>query len=192
MAIKNTGAASAPRSSGGRGKRVLTIFLTVLGACLLLFFGGFFVGRSGLTAARAELEKTKADSAKQVSQAKAESQQIQAQLQSEQARTEAFTQVAAARNWLYRSAVQLDRRNFGMAQTDLKQASDLLGSAKMEAAGFSAVQSQAVRTTLQGINLTVSEDTGAARGQILQAAEQLDAMFDALTPAASPDTKEAP
>jgi hypothetical protein len=174
------------RAGSGKGRRGLTLGLSALGACLLLFLGGFFVGRSGLTAARNELEKNKAESAAKVAKATTETETAQAALAAEQARA----QVGTARTWLYRSAVQLDRRNFGTAQTDLKQAATLMESGNLAAAGLSPSEAQSLKDAIQGINLSVSADTEAMRGQILQVAEQMDTLFDARSGAETPGNAE--
>jgi hypothetical protein len=147
--------------------------LTLLGACLLLFFGGYFMGRSGLSAARTELAQNKTDSVKLLDQAKSETQQVQTQL----AVAKAVSRVHSVRAWLYRAAVELDRRNFGTAQSYLTQAKELLDSGALEAAGYGA-QAALLKDAVTATNVSVASDTAAQREQILNAASQMNEMLD--------------
>jgi hypothetical protein len=153
---------------------MMTMALATLGACLLLFFGGYFMGRSGLSAARSELARNKTESATMAEQARSETQQVQSQLSTSQARE----RVSSARGWLYRTVMEVDRRNFGTAQSNLTKAKEVLDSGALEAAGF-ATQSQSVKDAVGEVSVSVASDTAVQREQILKAASQLDEMLDA-------------
>jgi hypothetical protein len=81
------------RSKSGKGRQALMVVLSLLAACLLLFGGGFLVGRSGLNAAKADLAKNKTESNRLLEQAKSENGMARSRLTAEAAKL----QVADAR-----------------------------------------------------------------------------------------------
>jgi hypothetical protein len=72
-------------------------------------------------------------------------------------------------------ALSLDRRNFGVAESHRREASQALEQPTLS--GLSEVAS--VSTTIRGLNLSVDPDPGAKRERVIAASEALDRVLTA-------------
>lgn len=135
-------------------------------AALILFFVGFFIGRSPLAAAQAEAKSAKAKTERVTGEAIAQWNTLAAR-----------TAMYIARNLVYRASVELDRRNFGEVQKNLKRAATVLEEENLKPGGFAATEIDAIKTDLKNINVEVTNDTGKQRAQLLSLAERMDKML---------------
>jgi hypothetical protein len=72
-------------------------------------------------------------------------------------------------------ALALDRRNFGVAETHRRQASEALQDPTLS--GLTEVAS--LKAAIGALNLSVDPDPGAKREQVIAASETLDRLLDA-------------
>lgn len=102
---------------------------------------------------------------------------VEAQMQ------EARSELAAARNRnhllmartdLYRTAADLDQRNFGTANTRLQEAEAALRQVNASAGGLDAAELESLRASLKGMNLNVATNLQDQRNQVLDLAARLD------------------
>lgn len=88
----------------------------------------------------------------------------------------------SARRSLALVALSLDRRNFGVAESHRREASQALEQPTLS--GLPEVGKLA--TTIRGLNLGVDPDPGAKRERVIAASEALDRLLTARVPAALP------
>ncbi len=81
-----------------------------------------------------------------------------------------------ARTDLYRAAAALDQRNFGIANTHLRQVEQALGKVDAASAGLDVAGLNQLRSSLDGLNINVATDLQDQRNQVLSLASQLDAI----------------
>ncbi|MBA3486721.1 MAG: hypothetical protein H0T88_05970 [Lysobacter sp.] len=81
-----------------------------------------------------------------------------------------------ARTDLYRAAAALDQRNFGIANTHLRQVEQALGKVDAASAGLDVAGLNQLRSSLDGLNINVAIDLQDQRNQVLSLASQLDAI----------------
>lgn len=87
-----------------------------------------------------------------------------------------------ARRSLALVALSLDRRNFGVAESHRREASQAL-----EQPGLSGLPEVGnLSTTIRGLNLNVDPDPGAKRERVIAASEALDRLLVARAPAGLP------
>ena len=75
---------------------------------------------------------------------------------------------------LYRTATDLDQRNFGIANSRLKSAADALGKISQAAAGANSVQITQLQNSILAMNINVATNLEDQRAQVLKFASQLD------------------
>lgn len=132
----------------------------------------------GLRQGRAQLDAQKASYDSQV-------QTLQSQVataRAELASARNATRLIEARTGFYRTALDLERRNFGIANTRLRESAATLALVKdagLDAARLSALQKQVAATSIN-----VATDLEAQRRQVLEFAAELEALT--LTPPANP------
>jgi len=149
----------------------------------------------GLQRGRAQLETQRAD--------------FEGRLASvEQARSAAEQRLAVMRNilslreaetTLLRAGVELDRRNFGLANDRLRAASEALGRIVDPAGGVSLQQLAALRDDIDRLDINVAVNLEQQRGEVLALADRLGALVPAARdasvtaePAPSPAAPDAP
>jgi hypothetical protein len=97
-----------------------------------------------------------------------------------------------ARRSLALVALSLDRRNFGVAESHRREATQALEQPTLS--GLAEVAN--LSKTVRGLNLSVDPDPGAKREQVIAASEALDAVLAsrarAVAPPAGSATKGAP
>lgn len=135
-------------------------------AALILFALGYYLGRAPVAGLRT-----------QAAQAQAALQTQTTQAQQALAGAQLRANVQSARAYLYQSAADLDLRNFGTANGDLKAAAqnmqqvvDRLGTAGLpsDVAG----QLQKLQQQVSGTNLSVAVNLQQQRDQVLAYAKQ--------------------
>lgn len=104
---------------------------------------------------------------------------------------EARIQLLRARALLFETALDLERRNFGVANERLDAASERLASVDAGAAGISEPQLEALRSQIAEADLRVAEDLAGQREQILGYARQLEEMMPEGSPAEEQADTEA-
>ncbi|MBI4339731.1 MAG: hypothetical protein HY680_07230 [Chloroflexi bacterium] len=128
--------------------------LAVVGAAL--YFGGLLQGRGVVDAQRRDYEA-------RLEAAQSENLKLMSRLAAEQ-----------ARGLLYRAAAELDRRNFGTANSYLKEAAKALESLNPGDAGFESSKVSSLRQAVESVNISVTENLEVQRERVLRAAAQLD------------------
>lgn len=79
-----------------------------------------------------------------------------------------------ARTDLYRTAADLDQRNFGTANTRLQEAAAALRRVDASSGDLDAAKLDAVRSTIEGMNINVATNLQDQRNQVLDLASRLD------------------
>ncbi|MBI4497232.1 MAG: hypothetical protein HY689_04955 [Chloroflexi bacterium] len=169
-------------------QRVLFGIVVVAAVGFGAYFFGLTAGQGQLTAQRTEyearLQQAEAEKQQVQQQAAAAQRQAQEQIQAETqairarlATAEATNGLLLARGWLYRAAVELDRRNFGLANDHLRQAAQALRPVNPAAAAVEPARLQALRTAIEGTSVRVAEDLEVQRTTVLQLAEQMDTLL---------------
>ena len=167
---------NAPGSTGGAAKPMnphIMRGLIAAAVALVVFTIGFFIGRNGLGEAREELAKAKTDAAAQVADAQKEVTAGKTREEAAAARIALFN----ARNFLYRSALDLERRDFGAAQKNLALSNLAMEQGNLSAGGFTAAQTDPLKTAVQSVKIVVSTDVSQQRNQILQIVERIDKLL---------------
>lgn len=146
--------------------------IALIGAAiaLVLIFAAYFIGKAKV---RGQMDAQKTNYEKQLSDGRAQTQQAQTSLASAQAQN-AFLQ---ARGSLYRTAVALDRRNFGVASNYVQKAAQQLDSVDAAAAGLDASEFADVKAKIQAIHISVAQDLQTQRDQVIAAAVEMDSLL---------------
>lgn len=173
--MNTSDSATHPAAASKPSRNLLIAAGGVVALILGVYFWGHFQTRSQLGAQQAEHEQ-------RISAVQDQLQNAQAQLAIASNRN----QLLLARTDLYRTAADLDARNFGTANTRLQQAAAALGKVDASGAGVDAQQIATLRDAIAGTNINVATDLQQQRSQVLEFAAQLDAMaLDATTTAAA-------
>lgn len=122
------------------------------------------------------------------SQLEAERQNFNSQLQQQNARVvqaEYGGRLNQARFLLCRTAYDLDQRNFGLANTDLKAAGAALGTINPSMLGVDPAVFEALRKDIAGTDINVAVDLEAQRSQVLNYSARLEDMLPKATQSAA-------
>lgn len=155
--------------SPSRSTRLMLIGLAV---AVVVMAGLYFLG---LHQGRGELAAQKADHEQRMGALQADLQQQQSNL----AAAENQIQFLRARAAFYRTAVDLDQRNFGTANTHLQQAATFLEHIKGDAGGVKSDGLAALRAAVVATNINVATDLQAQRDKVLGFGRELDSMAPA-------------
>ncbi len=79
-----------------------------------------------------------------------------------------------ARTDLYRTAADLDQRNFGTANTRLQEAEGALARVDASIGDLDAAKLNALRSAIKGMNINVATNLQDLRNQVLDLAARLD------------------
>lgn len=165
-----------------RNARLALILLGVLVAVVGTAYAlGLTQGRSEMDRQRAayeeRLQRAQSEAAEQratleqqIEAARSEAAQLRAQL----ARVEAVNQLLMARGLLYQAAVELDRRNFGLANDAVQSARAALQLVDAGAAGLDAARLQELQQRLANTNVVVATDLESQRDLLLDLAREMD------------------
>ncbi len=105
---------------------------------------------------------------------------VQQELKQTQNQLEAvknYSYLMQARAALYHSAVDLDQRNFGTANTRLQEASTALGKVKDTSADLDAQKISSLQKNISQTNINVAVNLEKQRQQILKYVTQLNALI---------------
>ncbi|MBW3635440.1 MAG: hypothetical protein KY445_03105 [Armatimonadetes bacterium] len=149
---------------------------------LLAFLGGVGAYFYGLSQGRAALATQKTEFETQIQSAREETQKSKDEVVTINNRVHLLD----AQNRLYRAAVALDRRNFGIANTALQGAAAALGQVK-ESPDVPFARVQSLAAALQKTNINVAANLENQRARLLAFAEEMED----LTPSAAPLEAEA-
>lgn len=156
--------ATADDSKSDKMKRLL-----LFGAVAAVLIAAIFYG-IGFAQGRGDLNEQKTAYEQRVNTLQGEVQQAQTQ----QGMMETYNRMLAARGWLHRAAIEMDRRNFGLANRYLNQASLILTNAMPEKASIDAAQINSLQEDIAATRIQVSTDVQAQRTRILGMAERLN------------------
>jgi hypothetical protein len=155
------------RSAKAASPRNLIIAAVVV--ALLIILGVYLWGnaqtRSQLSAQQSEYEQ-------RISLMQNQLQATQGELASARNRN----QLLMARTDLYRAAAALDLRNFGIANTHLRQAEQALGRVDASGANLDTSKLNQLRSSIDSLNINVATNLQDQRNQVLDLATQLDSM----------------
>ena len=155
----NSSSDNSATGAGSKAKLFLVGALVVLILGAVLYFVGLQSGRAQLSAQAAKFDVERNGLNSKVTTA-------------ETARDAALDRAAMmeARAALYRTAIDLDARNFGTANTHLKEAATALGRVKIP-------DTSQLRSAIEATDLNVAVNLGGQRTQVLGFAEQLNKMM---------------
>lgn len=156
-----------PRPAKASQSRILIIVAVVVAALLIL---GVYLWGNVQTRNQLSAQQTEHDQRISTMQ-----EQLQT-TQQELAATQNRNLLLMARTDLYRAAAALDQRNFGIANTHLRQVEGALGEVDPAGAGLDIARFTQLRSSLDGLNINVATDLQDQRNQLLGLASQLDAM----------------
>ncbi len=158
--MNSSSTSDAPaKGAGGKIKLYLIGALVVLILGAVLYFVGLQSGRAQLAAQEAKFG--------------VERNGLQSQVKTAETERDAARDRAAmmeTRAALYRTAIDLDARNFGTANTHLKEAAAALGR-------VANPDTSQLRGQIEATDLNVAVNLGEQRTQVLSFAEQLNAMM---------------
>lgn len=166
-----TASISSSRASGGAKKWLIGLLVALLSAAALWGWG-YSQGRAALSVQRIDYERRLSDADAQ-----------QEKTRTELGRTLNRSRQLEARALLLGAAIELERRNFGTANTRLREAAITLQPAPGDVTSSGENTSMAaLQKEISATNLAVATDVGQQRERVLELAAQLEQ----LTPAASP------
>lgn len=151
--------------SSNKTRMVLVAAAVVILLMIGIYYWGNVQTRNQLTAQETDYQQRMATVDSQL-------QQTRSELSAARNRNH----LLVARTALYRTAADLDQRNFGTANTRLQEAEAALGSVDASSGGVDAAGLDALRTSIKGMNINVATNLQEQRNQVLQLASQLDAM----------------
>ncbi|MSQ15014.1 MAG: hypothetical protein EXR50_04025 [Dehalococcoidia bacterium] len=99
---------------------------------------------------------------------------LSAELQQQVKALNSGNQVLNAKDSLHRSLVELDKRNFGTANSYVREAEAFLREVNPNDAGLAEDKLQAAQKAVEATNLIVVQDVGSHRADILALVSQLD------------------
>jgi len=137
-----------------------------------LILGVYFWGQAQ---SRQQLGAQKIEYQQRISAIQGELQQARSELAASSNRN----QLLMARTDLYRAAADLDRRNFGIANTRLQEAAAALGKVDGSGAGIDPAELAALRAAIAKTDINVATNLQQQRNQVLDFAARLDAMATA-------------
>ena len=151
--------------SSNKTRMVLVAAAVVILLMIGIYYWGNVQTRNQLTAQETDYQQRMATVDSQL-------QQTRSELSAARNRNH----LLVARTALYRTAADLDQRNFGTANTRLQEAEAALGSVDASSGGVDAAGLDALRTSIKGMNINVATNLQEQRNQVLELASQIDAM----------------
>lgn len=156
-------------------KRVgITLTLALL-IGIALYFGGRWQERNRAAAQRAPLEQSLRETGAQLARSR---RQLAA--------AEHRMRLLRAQNDVYEAAVELDRRNFGLANAYLRDAARVLATVNPEVAGVNRQEFESLRRTAAGTDVSVATNLASQRRQVLQLAGGLGRLLPEPAPVGRP------
>lgn len=159
-----------PAKKPAKGKKILIIVIVVLVVAAALFGGGWWQGRSQMAAQKADYES-------RLQAVGEELNQTQEELAVERNRA----LLMEARAALYRTAVDLDRRNFGIANTHLQEAATALGKIDDSSEGLDTGRLNSLQSSISEMDINVAVNLEEQRARVLGFTEELNALVPQTT-----------
>ncbi|MDY0186374.1 MAG: hypothetical protein RBR16_00470 [Syntrophus sp. (in: bacteria)] len=139
-----------------RGKKLGIIAAVVVVLCAALYLGGLWHGRSQVNAQKEKCLQQLKDS---------ENRRIAA---------ENSAHLLKARTALFQTLFDLDQRNFGLANSHLREADVPLSKLNAASLGIDKAQLDELRSEIAGTNIEVAIDLEVQRNRIYQIERRLD------------------
>ncbi len=124
----------------------------------------------GMTQGRQELATQKTQYEEQIHQANQALESGRAELADVRNRNH----LMQARVALYRTAIDLDQRNFGVASGRLQQAAEALGNLRKSSDGIDLAKVSTLKKAIEASDFTVAADLESQRSRVLEFAAELD------------------
>ncbi|KST65828.1 BRO1 domain-containing protein [Mastigocoleus testarum] len=140
---------------------------------------GWWQGRSHVSVNNEEITE-------EIKSVRQELQQTQNQLEA----VRNYGYLMQARAALYHSAVDLDQRNFGTANTRLQEASTALGEVKDNSGTLDINKISSLQKNISQTNINVAVNLQKQRRQILKHVNQLNSLIPEETPINNPTSEE--
>jgi predicted negative regulator of RcsB-dependent stress response len=154
---------SSSALSSNKTRMVLVAAVVVILLMIGIYYWGNVQTRNQLTAQEAQYEQ-------RITSVDAQLQQARGELAEARNRNH----LLMARTALYRTAADLDQRNFGTANTRLQEAEAALRQVNASAGGLDAAELDSLRSSIEGMNLNVATNLQDQRNQVLDLASRLD------------------
>lgn len=145
------------------------VILIALGVFVLIAAALYFVG---MTQGRSELAAQKTNYEQQLTQGS----EAMAKSTAELADARNHSYLMQAQVALYRTAIDLDQRNFGIASTRLHDASEALGAIGEGSSDIDLTKTSALKDSIDSSDFTVAADLETQRARVLAFAAELDAI----------------
>lgn len=158
-----------PEHRPAKAASARNLIIAAVVVVLLVILGVYLWGNAQT---RSQLSAQQTDYDQRISQMQTQLQTTQGELASARNRN----QLLMARTDLYRAAAALDLRNFGIANTHLRQAEQALGKVDASSASLDARKLKQLRSSIDSLNINVATNLQDQRNQVLDLASQLDAM----------------
>lgn len=158
-----------PEHRPAKAASARNLIIAAVVVVLLVILGVYLWGNAQT---RSQLSAQQTDYDQRISQMQTQLQATQGELASARNRN----QLLMARTDLYRAAAALDLRNFGIANTHLRQAEQALGKVDASSASLDARKLKQLRSSIDSLNINVATNLQDQRNQVLDLASQLDAM----------------
>lgn len=159
----------------GAAKRWVLGLVVALVCAAGMWGWGFFQGRAALAPQRTLYEQRLSQNEVRLGVSESQLKRVQDDL----AQSRYRAQLLEARSLLLRAAIDLEKRNFGTANTRLRAAADELKNLPVSDSVNSALS--ALQREMSSTNLVVATDVEKQRARVLEFGERLDS----LTPLAS-------
>lgn len=153
---------SAESGSASRNKLWWVVLVTIV----VVFAIGWWAGRAGPQARVAELTVELAES--RVAAAHAEQARVQAA---------AWVGLLQAQSQVMQAAIELDQRNFGIANRHVAEARQALAGVDVAVLGLDAGQVSALKAALDDTDLAVAADLAGQRQALVGLIERIQALL---------------
>lgn len=154
---------SSSALSSNKTRMVLVAAVVVILLMIGIYYWGNVQTRNQLTAQEAQYQQ-------RITAVDTQLQETRRELEAARNRNH----LLMARTDLYRTAADLDQRNFGTANTRLQEAEAALRQVNASAGGLDAAKLEALRASVKGMNLNVATNLQDQRNQVLDLAARLD------------------
>ena len=163
--LESTQDANKAAKKPARGKKILIIVILVIVLAAALFGGGWWQGRAQIAAQKADYESRLQAAGDELAQTKE-----QLAVQTNRAL------LMQARAALYRTAVDLDRRNFGIANTHLQEAATALGKINDVSGGLNLARLNTLQSAISETDINVAVNLQEQRAKVLGFTDELNAL----------------
>ncbi|MDQ3269866.1 MAG: hypothetical protein M3Q11_06725 [Pseudomonadota bacterium] len=152
-----------------RASSARNLIIAAVAIALLIILGVYLWGNAQT---RNQLSAQQTEHDQRIGQLQSQLQATQGELASARSRN----QLLMARTDLYRAAAALDLRNFGIANTHLRQAEQALGKVDASNANLDAAKLNQLRSSIDALDINVATNLQDQRNRVLEVASRLDAI----------------